>query len=673
MYYKTILKTSKERLLEIFQNRFLQITIIGLCILPLIYGALYLWAFWNPYGNISELPTAVVNLDNGFEKDGEVTNLGNDLVLNMSKNHVLDWDFVSLDEANKGLEDKKYYVAIIIPQDFSSQIYSVDTSDPQNTYLEYRARQSTNYIGAQIINKVVGETVNKVQNEVEKKYYESIFEGIADTGTNLEKASTSAQEIADGLNKAEEGSSAITSNLESAYTGANTLSSGLLEIKNGSTALSDNLNTYSQGVSQLNSKADDLVTGAKSLEDGAVKIDQGLHKVSSGVDELIENSEDIGTNLATANTVLNSSKTDAEKIATSKYIIGQILAQMNSDSTKRKVSKLEDGLDDLGHGQDTLVEGANELLISVEEKLKPAINTLDENALKLANGSSELNQGIEKAQIGANKLSNGLLKLKNGSASLSEGIKQAGEGNELLSEKLAEGASIAKEKSDPTSVDKMMPILTESVTLHDSSIATVENYGTAFAPYFLSLALWVGSLATFLTLKHPKENKKLEITSTLSRYLNLSLLSIAQVLILDFVLCNFVGLKVINVWAFCVFSILISWAFLAILLFVNIVFKEASSFVGILLLMLQLTGSAGTYPIETVPVFFQQINPILPMTHSISGLREIISGGNWSVVWSEVCVLLLFMVLSIIFTLIYIKSGEIRSLASKYIKFKNPK
>ena len=114
-----------------FPSLFSRVAILAVAIIPLIYGALYLYAFWDPYNQLEDLPVAFINQDQGGMKDGTYKNLGRDLQDELESDHNLKWAFVSLDAANQGLQDKKYYSYILIPADFTQNILSVDSDHPK--------------------------------------------------------------------------------------------------------------------------------------------------------------------------------------------------------------------------------------------------------------------------------------------------------------------------------------------------------------------------------------------------------------------------------------------------------------------------------------------------------------------------------------------------------------
>jgi putative membrane protein len=411
-----------------------------------------------------------------------------------------------------------------------------------------------------------------------------------------------------------------------------------------------------EGAKTLNSGISDAASGAKSLVAGSSTVKSGTSQISSGVNQLINNSSTTVTNLAIVqgylsdpNTTINDSSSPFNgmtKLQAANAIISNIVLQAQKPESQAQISSLRAGFTQLQSGINDLDTGAGSLSTALNDQILPGSTSLSQGLGQLSSGSNALGQGISSAYSGTKSLVNGLANVTSGSQSLDTGISSARTGAEQLGKELSTGAQEAIRKNNVSLTDKLSPMMSNPVVLDDESINKVANYGTGFSPYFIPLALWVGSLVLFLVIKVNK--KKLTDIKPheyfASKFITLAKIGTLQAVILDLVLIFALGLKPLSYITFFAFTILISWCFLAILELFVATLQDGGKFLGIVLLMLQLTSASGTYPVQTSPAFFQAINPYLPMTYAVKGLREIISGGNTHNIILAFMYLLIFVV-----------------------------
>lgn len=590
-------QVSLKELGDLFKNRFVRISLLAVSLVPLLYGVLYLWAFWDPYSYLKDLPVAVVNNDSGYVYAGKEYNFGNNLTDKIKSSDVLKWNFTNEEEANQGLKDKRYYLSIIIPQNFSENIMSASTGNPKQAQLDFKARESNNLLSAQITKNVAKEIVSELNKEIVSQYLKQV------TG-------------------------AVSSGSGSLIGGLGQLNSGSAKLVEGSSNLKTGLTSLSKGIGQMQQAAPQLTSGSKSIYEGVSQLTSSVASNSETTKKSIDQVSGLLSKInqsnlsATDKATLTASISGLNKVSVG---IGQSLDQ-NSESSKNMAA---------------LVNGSK----AVYE------------------GSSSLESGINKASSASNQLSEGAGSLSKGTADLNAGASQLYSGVEKMSQTLS------------NEDDDYYNIVASPVVLKDVSIDKVPNYGTGFSPYFIPLALWVGSLILFLIIKVDETayagKKTSKRTIAFSKFITLSLFGTIQAIILDTVLLIFLGLQVKNLLLFYLFTILMSWCFIAIIQFLITCFGEAGKLLSIIFLMLQLTSSAGTFPLELVPNFFKIINPFLPMTYNVAGLREVISGGNWTTFGMQTLYTTLFMIGGIALTLIstrHMYKGQQVSLLDETLK-----
>jgi len=278
---------------NITASKIMWVVIAAIAIMPLLYGALYLAAFQDPYARLNTVPVAVVNEDRGAVIAAEQRNLGDDVVQQLKDtDDGLGWHFVSADEARKGLEDGEYFMTCTIPADFSESIASVDGSAPEKAQLKIDYNQSENMLASQIGETVWKEVRTRVSDTVAAEYWTTVLGRVADSGKDIQKAADGAGDLKNGLITAHDGSVAITSNLGTLKDGALTLDAGLGSLvsratsSSGASSLDGGLGTLSGGTFALKDGTQSLVAGANQLKDGAGQVASGASGVADGAGRL---------------------------------------------------------------------------------------------------------------------------------------------------------------------------------------------------------------------------------------------------------------------------------------------------------------------------------------------------------------------------------------------------
>jgi putative membrane protein len=294
------------------------------------------------------------------------------------------------------------------------------------------------------------------------------------------------------------------------------------------------------------------------------------------------------------------------------------------------VGRASAGAQKLSSGASQLSGGASQLAGGVSAA-SSASDQLAAGTSALASGSAELAGGASSASSGSATLTVGLDKLTAGGGTLSAGLGRAASGSRKLAGALDTGAAgiPAFTRRARVARAKMMSAPVELTTRREDP---VPNYGTGFAPYFIPLALWVGALMAYFLVR-PLGGRALASTLR-DPYVALSglwpgvVITWLQAVVMLVVLQVFLGLDPVQPVALYAFTLVAALTFTAILQLLSAAFGTAGKFVAVVLLMLQLTSAAGTFPLQLVPRFFQVINPLLPMTYVVTGLRQAISGGD---------------------------------------------
>ncbi|MGO4347362.1 YhgE/Pip family protein [Paenibacillus sp. MCAF9] len=729
------LKQFGKELSGIGRNKMLLISVIGVLMIPVMYSSMFLGAFWDPYGNLDKMPVAVVNADKGYEFNGEMMHIGDDFEAELKENEKFEWHFVSKEEAEAGMEDHSYYLAIEIPSDFSEKTTTLTSDKPTPAKLTYLANESYNFLASQIGSKAVDTMKMELNKEVTSAYTRTVFEQMEELVDGISKASDGAGEIADGTTKAKDGAVLIEKNLAKLVSGSLTLKEGVAKLNDGgkvlgkgSAELSTGTSGLASGLEQLLAAQKELGAGAASLGEGAGLLGAGAVKLSDGLSQLAGASGQLAGGASDAQQAagqlaggLKESaageeqlKAGASQLANGLAQLGQAnpeLAESESFASLLKASReLAAGLEKSSEGQKQLRDGASKLsdgLVKVSDGLGTFDKKVEEAAAggkqlgagaeqvvagakkfstgmnqfgaklaeasaggtKIAAGAKQLNSGAATLTSGLSQLSSSITPFVNGSVELEDGAQQVASGLLKLEDGTQELSGKLNEASDKTSdlklTDTMVDMFSDPVKLDVEKVTKVDNYGTGLAPYFLSLGLYVGAmlLTIVYSVREPAVRPVNGWSWFLSKALTLALIGTIQALIADAALIYVLKLEVQSMGLFVMYSILTSITFMMIIQFLVASMGNPGRFIAVILLIFQLTSSAGTFPIELVPGWLQKVSPFLPMTYSVKGFRDIISSGDFSSMAGYVAIMvgiaILFAVLSYLyFTLSHRKTKD---------------
>lgn len=379
-------------------------------------------------------------------------------------------------------------------------------------------------------------------------------------------------------------------------------------------------------------------------------INQGVNEATKSIDKGFDQLESgIRQQLTQAN--LSKQISSAIQAPLGKLSSGLQQVQQGQVSLQTGVKQLAQGTQSLQNGANQLSAGQQKYVANFgvfTQKLSEA----QAGANQLATGASQLNSGMGQLVDGSNQLTEGTGKLADGSVQLADGTKTLQAGTDELNKKLGEAAD---ESSSLKANDKTYDMMASPVELHTKHVNRVPNYGTGFAPYFISLGLFVGAL--LLTIVFPlvdsagiPKNGWSWFTSKLGF---MASIGIIQAIFVATLVLYGLDVEVQNVPLFYLFTILTSLTFITLIQFLATIGGNPGRFIGILILILQLTSSAGTFPLEVIPKQVQFFNPLLPMTYSVKGFKAVISSGDYSFMWQNAGILLIYIVGSMLISLGY--------------------
>lgn len=658
----------KRDILRLLKNPVALVITIGICVIPSLYAWYNIVANWDPYGNTANIKVAVANNDQGTSNEyvGEL-NAGDETVSKLKENDQLGWVFTDADAAVEGVKSGEYYAAIVIPDDFSANLTSMLTGTFTQPQLEYYCNEKKNAIapkvtdtGAETVEEQINETfvatvsetlVEKIQNaagDLDAQGAETQG-GILE---NVQRSNRALQDVRDALAgmqktiatskeagaKADETLAALSGQIPSLVNALDKGDALLASARTSSRNFASSLNTtLSHGLTQMGKVSSNAnvavgkLSGAISAAGG--KVDGALADVQMVINDvngiIIDIREITGIDsglilsaleeqLAELQTLKDALQDQSTDIQNSAGAIAGAVSSLDS-ATQQGISAMEGVQQDmastvlpqLSQGMDSFSEVSGDLtgvVTSLEPTIAQARGVLAQLTTTLDQASSTMSQ----ADSSLEKLQGTLSTAANDVAAL-----RASESLDKLDEIL--GASSAD----------LADLMSSPVTLTTKAVYPVSNYGSGVAPFYTNLALWVGGCVLIAIIKLEVDGEGIgAFTATegyFGRWLLLVVLGFAQAFIVccgDLVL----GMQCLRPELFVLAGIFTSFVYVNIIYALASAFKHIGKALVVILVIVQIPGSSGMYPIEMMPDFFQHLHPLLPFTYGISAMRETIGG-----------------------------------------------
>ena len=637
---------------HLFSNKILLISMAVISFIPILYSGFFLGSIWDPYGQTKNLPVAFVNEDKGASLNGELLNIGESVEKKLKDNHDLGWEFVSKQQADEGVNSGHFYAVVTIPSDFSQKAASITKSEPQQAVINFTTTPAKNYIGSLVSNQAAAKVKSSVSEQITQAYAKGILENLDKLGMGLDTAANGASTLHDGLGRLQSGTQTYVGGVKQLAVNQQSLTGGLAQLSDGSRKLQAGLGQLSNNL-PTESQLSQLSDGMKQLQSG---INQLNASVSNPSPALVAQQNKVKTDAQTLVQTMEASKSDLLAAGGTLQTLGAQAAASGSDSTTislpqiSNISQAFTKIQTISAQMETLREDLQALtqqLLAQQTQLQAGVSVLNNgvnqltpnaitafngyNSLRFANnqllaGSASLTNGLNEAKSGSQKLANGASLLESRSGALIDGTSQLASGADTLANKLADASN--RIKIQPTGATTQQQIA-NPVKSEMTEKGNVPNYGYALSPYVLSLSLFVGAIV--LNVIYPIRKTFSEQESAIRWWLSkASVAGVAafmQATILMLVMVFFLGLTPEHPAHFIGAIYLTSFAYMSIVSLLVIVLDNPGRFLAMVLLVLQLGSSEGTFPIQTANGFFQAINPLVPMTYSIRALRQAISGG----------------------------------------------
>ena len=641
------------------KNKILLLSMAVISFIPIMYSGFFLGSIWDPYGQVKNLPVAFVNEDKGAQLNGQTVNIGQSVKQKLKSNHDLGWEFVNKQQADDGVNGGHFYAVVTVPTDFSAKAASITQNKPQQAVIRYTTTPAKNYIGSLVSNQAAEKVKASVAEQITQAYAKGVLENVDKLGDGLETAAGGAAKLHGGLTQLQAGAQTYTGGVRQLAVNQRAMANGLARLGDGSRQLQAGLGQLSNGLPS-ESQVAQLTSGMKQLQTGLNQLNASVHnpsptlvnqqnKVQSEARDLAQTMQMAAADLTAAGGTLQTLGASAASSGGSTTITLPQISQLSQALSKTQTISMQAAalLKDLQTltqslsaqraqlqtGVSTLNNGVNQLAPNATAALN-GYNSVRAVNNQLLAGSTSLTNGLAQVQTGSQQLANGARLLDSRSGVLTNGASQLADGADTLSTKLADASRQLKIQPTGAATQQQManPVKSETTKQGD-----VPNYGYALAPYVLSLSLFVGAIA--LNIIYPIRKTFAEQENAFRWWLAKASVTGAaafvQATILMLIMVYCLGLVPDHPVNFIGAIYLTSFVYMSIVSLLVIVLDNPGRFLAMVLLVLQLGSSEGTFPIQTANSFFQAVNPLVPMTYSIRALRQAISGGLGSSFYSD--------------------------------------
>ena len=703
---KNIFLIFKNDVMKIHKNVIAMIVIMGITVIPTLYAWFNISASWDPYGNTGELKLAVASDDEGYT--GELIavkiNMGDQILSSLHKNKQFNWVFTDSKTAQKGVKSGKYYAAIVIPKDFSQKMMSVFSSNTEHPDLTYYQNEKENAIapiitgkGATAVQKQINETFietiaqtaldafqivsSAAQEAGDDSMVDHLIDNLNQMGTDLGSAAGTVQSLSDMTDSAITMLNTTTEFLQESGSGTkssvssleNSDLSSLTSLVSGTTkTISDAL---TQNASFYTAVSDAVDKALDSYNSDAQAASNALTSVSSRVQTVIDEYTKLSDALtAIANehpelTILNDAVTSInQKIQLA--IDRQTAIRDKINAAAEALPAATANASELKSELDTLIAQATssvtEVKTTYENNVKGNLDSLSAN-LDSTTGSissmlGDLDKSIQNIAGVTGSASDGLTGLQKTLSNSAELLNEAS--GKLTSLAATLSSEDSKDLSAVTNLlsedsETISSFLSSPVKLDEKKIYPIENYGSAMAPFYSTLAIWVGAVVMAAMLKvtvadstkkklfHPKEYQLY-----IGRILLLIIIGFMQSALICLGDLFFLGIQCKHPVMFVLTGMFTSFVYVNLIYALTVSFGDIGKAIAVVLMVMQVAGSGGTFPIQCAPKFFQVVYPLLPFTHSMNAMRECIAGFYGTTYATELGKLAIFLVPSLLLGLL---------------------
>ncbi|MHC6180041.1 YhgE/Pip domain-containing protein [Clostridium sp. JNZ X4-2] len=708
---KTVFKLLKRDLKNITTIPSVLALILLLCFLPSLYAWINIKASWNPYANTDKMPIGVVNNDSGTTFNGKNINVGNEIVKDLRKNYSINWVFIDDWQGNYKLNSGKYYSLIEIPADFSSKLLTLTTPSPEKPSIIYKSNEKLNGIATKITESAKTTLINNIRSTFIESVNKEALKQLNSMGKKLETDKPQILQLKYVIPEAIATVDSIKNHISKENSNSENLQKYLSEVQTDLPKLSQQINNLHDIVAQeriltlstkqsINSAQSDLdkdineieskenqlqllLNNLQNMNDASI----GASSASSMIDNLngLNNSliDKVNTDIRILNTInkimpvnsvsdlidcLESLKTS---LNTEAGYLTQLKMLINSSSSKDNINGIINQLSALSMGistnisnvSDRFYSGIYEAMNLLSDELEVGLDSIDSALDTTQNLLPELKVLAKSGISNSKNLINQRSKLDKKLTDIQNKLnKLSGKIKELNNKNLTSIINIMEKNPDKISSLISSPIEVKNVEIYNSGL-----FGYGVAPFYTTLAIWVGVLllSSILTMKYRELEGGEKLKSShkyFGKFLLFLMISIIQTTIITLGDMYIVGVKPVNPGLMIGFALACSFTFTIIIVTLVSVIGNIGKAAAVVIMVFQIAGAGGIYPVKTLPQIFGVLEPLWPFTYAINGFREAIAGPVWNNVYKD---FLALMVFAGVFLIISILKEPLQKLTDK--------
>ena len=703
---KNIWKIFTGDLKKLVKQPFALVIIIGLCVIPSLYAWFNIFANWDPYANTGGIPVAVVSLDKDYtRKDGSVVNMGESVLESLHSNTSVKWIFLDTEEeAQEGVEAGKYYAAIVITDKFTYSMYNVFSDDFENPSLIYYQNQKSNAIATKITDTVAGTLQNTINETFIKVAATTIFEegnsvsdqmqgdsyveefcaDLEELNDNLKEYSTMIDTFRAGNDRLEAAITHVNYEIPVMQKKLDATTASLNQSSQNLSSTRDTLSNFSTNVdtsmSTIQTSLEDMkkILDQSKLADDTAQMTKDLNKVARDTNTLNGQVNNLlaalieqrvqgsvsGGDASTGSGSVNTAATDAaiealkamqKELDMMNTVIGSVLESTDEQAAEKAKVNVNNAMNNLKNVIDSCENSVSNMQGIYKNNLVPQMQKV------LTNMSDSLNQVTTLVNTLSNTVQNiGVVMEGVGDAvdGTSESLGQIQGVVDGISQKLTD----LTEQLEGASEEEMMDILVRflggdpdslgayfasPVTMETIAMYPVATYGSAMTPFYSTLAIWVGSTILVALVKVKASPKNLENVQSyqlyFGRYLLFLLLAQIQAAIIVAGDLWLLKVNIVEPGLFFLAASFTATAFSLLIYSLTLAFGDVGKAVCVIVMVLQIAGSSGTFPIELLPDIYQKIYIFFPFPYAITAMREALAGMYGTAYMAALAKLILFM------------------------------
>ncbi len=639
---KIVKKIFIDDIKSLAKNFFALVIAIAICFLPALYAWFNIYSNWDPYGNTGALKLAAVSLDEGYtDEDGEYYNQGDTIIDNLHENTSVDWQFVDTEkEAVDGVNSGEYYAAVVISKEFSYNMYNVFSEDPEKPTLIFYENQKKNPVATKISDTVV----STLQNNINAAFIEVVFSQVFETVGVTYESMDDDNDI-----------SGIVTNLKNLHSNLSAYEKSIQEIIASNAILVANLQDAKTDSDNLTTETADSAAALQETSDQIAKSQTTLSSYNAHVNETIN---EVQKRLSNAQTLL-SQATLANDAATMENALNQVCQQIVAieqllNSTNENWSTIQSFLNILSGIQ------SSDIIKLSESEMKDLIaitsNTISKVQQQL-NGEviPEVNSSIDSLEVVVENANNTMTSLSTTfgyTSTMIDSLVNTVNASDTSLEQTADALSYINNRLQETidavdglTMDESMEAIinnlsnnseaygkffSEPVEIETEAVYPIENYGSAVAPFYTTLAIWVGALILTAIVKVHPDKKKYEgatdVQLFFGRYALYWVMAQFQAIVIVFGDIAILGIQCLHQGAFLFAASVTATVFSLLIYSLVVTWGDVGKAISVVIVVIQIAGSSGTYPIELLPEFFQKVYIFFPFPYAINAMREAICG-----------------------------------------------